>query len=1213
QSLRVIHDAQEKGLPRFDLVICDEAHRTAGTIMKDGKESLFRLIHRGDYIHARKRLYMTATPKIFGEGAKSKAKENDAPLYSMDDENIYGPEFFRFSFHDAIEATQLSDYKVIVFTYYFDPNQPAIRKIDDRHSFTMTDTAKIIGIRRALAKELYPADYDAMREDLAPMRSAVVFTNTINASETFRDAFSIVTREADSLFNVKIDCSTQHIDGSDSAGTRANALAMLQDVPEGTCRILSNARCLSEGVDVPALDAIVFLNPKSSEVDIVQSAGRVMRKAPGKKFGYVIIPVAVKPGAKPHEELDKNEEWKTVWRVLKAMRSHDNTFQSAVINELRFNGKSQKVIVVPPIGNDAENFSQQLAIQFTEWEKAITAKIVEKCGDREYWDKWTRDLADIAREIERKIREALTNPDAKRAFESFLNSLRSNISKQVTDDDAIDMLTQHMITEKVFDAFFSGFSKLNPVSLAMNKMISALKPYNVAERLTELQTFYSHIYASAQQAATSEAKYEFMHHLYEDFFKKALPKTAEKLGIVYTPNEIVDFILNSVDWALRELLHFSDGLASHDVKILDPFSGTGKFTARLIRSGLLGNLTGDKYESKLFANEILPLAYYISAVNIESAFAEYNKGRAGYLPFTGMVLADTFTHDNQATRSIAPMFHENGLRSYIESETDFNVIIGNPPYNVGGKIPGYEAIDGRISDTYSDYSEATNKSALYDSYIRALRWASDRLASSGGVVCFVTNASFIDGAAMDGMRYHLAKDFTSIYIFNLRGNANTSGELRSREAGNVFEDGTKCPIAITLFVRDIRRLNEPCGIWYCECGDGMTTKAKLMELKERVSFGEMMKAEMMRRVVPDDICSWINQLSEEYGGFYSLGSKKKNSRHGQRPTIFGDRYSAGVKTGHDAYSCNFSREELCRNMKAFMPDDFREGAVRTWLYSPYVKEYVHFSHDTIQRVYQMYQIFPKRDSENLLICVAGVGNKKFSVLMTDTMPSLSIVEASQCFPLYWYEEVESPLLGLHKKCRDGISDSALRDFRAHYNDDTITKEDMFYYIYGVLSSREYAERFGNDTKKVLARVPYVKDADTFREFSEAGRKLGALHVNYESADEWPIEVCGDASDLRVSKMRIVEDKDTHERFIQYNAGITLRGIPREAWEYRVNGRSALEWIVERYRDDVDKASGLRNDCNAWGEGDYVLRLIRRVVSVSVETVRILGGLPELGV
>ncbi|MBQ7593026.1 MAG: DEAD/DEAH box helicase [Synergistaceae bacterium] len=1256
QSLQVVHDAQTLGLPRFDLIICDEAHRTAGLAQNENETSSFKLIHNDDFISSRKRLYMTATPKIFGENAKAKAKEKYLPIYSMDDENIFGPELSCFLFSDAIDKNLLSDYKVIIFMYDYDADSQAEIKIDDELSISLSDGAKIIGIRKALAKELSPADNEALTLDPEPMKSAVVFTSTIANSKVFTKAFGKVTELAAAEFQQELHCMNKHIDGSDPVSVRENSLSWLNRTEENSCHILSNARCLSEGVDVPALDAVIFLNPKRSEIDIVQSVGRVMRKADAKKFGYIIIPIAVRSDIKPEDALDKNKEYDAIWKVLKALRSHDNKFQ-AVINDLNFSGRSRKLILVPPRIN-TEIYSRQIEIDYLqEWEKTLTAKIVDKCGDREYWDKWTHDLIDIAAEIEAKIREALTHRKAEHEFAKFLDDLKAAINPQISRDTAIDMLTQHIITKPVFDAFFSKFSQLNPVSLAMQKIINSLAEYKIDDRLKELQNFYSHVYQSAQQAATSEAKQKFIKHLYEDFFRHALPKASQKLGVVYTPDEIVDFILRSSDWALREILNFSDGLSSPDVRILDPFSGTGTFTARLIHSGLLNpEIFGYHYVNKIFANEILPLAYYISAVNIEDAFHEVNGGSR--IPFHGLSLTDTFTLSGEPERTIPIFMLENGLNTYVQSKLDINVIIGNPPYSVGQKSANdnnqntkYEALNAQIKETYAKKSSAVNKNSLYDSYILAFRWASDRLGDKKGVICFVTNGAFIDSNSADGMRKSLAEEFSAIYIFNLRGNQRT-GDWR-KEGEKIFGEGSQCSVAITLLVKKGNDKDKagPCEIYYYESGDYMRRSEKLSELVSFGSFGGMMNAGIMRRIVPNDKGDWINQRQEVFESFMRLGNKKEREEF----AIFGTRYSIGLTTGRDAWCYNFSRESLCENMRAMIevynsererwgnyhgeaeirdfvnsderkiswsrglfkraannePITFRDEAVRVSLYRPFVKEYCCFDERVNEYVYSMPEIFPEHDTKNLLICLSGIGaNKNFSVLMTDYMPCCDEIDKGQCFPLYWYERVEGSFLGSGRN--DGISDDALSKFRVHYDDMSIEKEDIFYYIYGVLSSPEYALRFGDDTKKMLARVPF---ASSFREFARIGRELGKLHVNYEGVDEWPIELEGNADDLRVTKMRIVERNG--EKVIRYNDGLTIAGIPAEAWDYVVNGRSALGWIVERYRDDVDRASGLRNDCNAWGRETgnerYILELIGRVTRVSVESVRILRSVPELGV
>ena len=1253
QSLSVIRELQQKGFPCFDLVICDEAHRTAGVTLQGDQDSSFRLIHDDDYIHARKRLYMTATPKIFGESPaqkqalRKKAAQNSAELYSMDDESIYGPEFHRLSFSQAVNAKLLTDYKVMIFM------------VREDESKELTDLAKIIGVCDALAKKIQPEDSDFIANDTAPMQRAVNFTGKITQSQAFTSNFP---RPEISLFDgdntPAIRFTADHVDGTMSAGTRAGKIQWLaKDIPPGECRILSNARCLSEGVDVPALDAVIFFTAKHSEIDIVQSVGRVMRKAEGKNCGYVILPVAIKPSENPETELDKNEDYRKVWKVLQALRAHDDHF-NAIVNSLDLNQKNNtKVRVIgggwlPP--DDLEN-----------WRQAVYVRIVRKCGDREYWDKWVTDLATVAKGHSDSLQATLKIPGAKKAFNAFADDLRRTINPSISDDDALEMLAQHIVSKRVFDELFTEFSSGNPISIALQRIISTLNSYGFKADDSSLEKFYDHVHEAVKEAKTDTAKQELIRRIYDHFFRVAFKKTAQKLGIVYTPVEIVDFILRSSAWAVRKLLGidgFNGGLSSGDVQILDPFSGTGTFTVRLIQSGIIprGFLTRKYNNGQIYANEILLLPYYISAVNIEAAFSQLNDGE--YTSFPGIVLTDTFNLNGDPTRPLHPIFHENGERAYREELGDINVIIGNPPYSVGQKSANdnnknteYPHLKGRINDTYAKRSTATLKKSLYDSYILAIRWASDRLKdSSRGVICFVTNGSFIDSNSADGMRKCLADDFAYIFVYNLRGNQR-AGNWR-KEGEKVFGEGSQCAVAITMMVKDARRKGQPCEIRYYECGDGMKRAEKLAEVVRLGDFGRMIDEEKMTLIAPNKEGDWINQRMDSYWFFWSLGNKRE-----ERPAIFSKRYSLGLCTARDAWCCNFSRETLCVNMAVMISVynsererwhtdskaggriedcvtndprkiswthrlyrmaegnehlEFEDRMIRVSLYRPYVKEYVYLSRDLNERVYQMLSIFPKHDTKNLVICVSGIGsNKDFSVLMTDCLPMLDTLTKTQCFPLYWYEEAGSSLLGSSPERRNGISRNMVRFTRVHFgldiDDESIAHEDLFYYIYGVLSSREYAERFGSNTKKMLARVPLVKDADRFREFLEAGRKLGALHVNYESAPEYTVDVCGDASDLRVSKMKIAEESG--EKVIRYNAGITLRGIPREAWEYRVNGRSALEWIVERYRDDVDKASGLRNDCNAWGEGDYVLRLIRRVITVSVETVRILGGLPELGV
>ncbi len=1192
QSLNVIHDAQTKGFPAFDLIICDEAHRTSGLIHEGKSDSYFRLVHDDTYIHSRKRLYMTATPKIFTENAKAKAEDENILLCSMDDEKIYGPVFHWLTFSKAVHNQLLTDYKVMIFM--IEKNELSSEETDL--------PAMIQGIRKALAKDISPVDYDFIENDKLPMKKAAAFSNTIAASKRFMNIFnSSSTEESQQAYDV------HHIDGTTSASERAFWLQWLSSSSHDTneCRILTNARCLCEGVDVPALDAIIFLNPRSSEIDIVQSVGRVMRKAPGKNFGYIILPVIVHPNETPEYALDHNESYQTVWKVLQALRAHDDHF-NAEINSLDFGRNSSRVRTTWS-GDKPKDawFTDELAERYAH---EISIRMVRKCGDREYWPKWVHDLVNAFQEISGRINLALRNSEISAQFDSFTEELQAAINKSITPAQAVEMLAQHITSKEVFDAIFEGFSAYNPVSQSMQKIRAIIESSGHDLNPKELANFNEHVRSAAEEAKTGEAKQKLLREIYENFFKQAFPETAEKLGIVYTPEPVVDFIIRSADWAVRNQLGIPEGLGAEGVHILDPFSGTGTFTARLLHSGIIPHeRLYPKYQKEIHANEILLLAYYISAINIE---AEYNQQEGGvYTEFPGMVFADTFRLNEDRTRYLHRIFYSNGKRAAEQEDSDVNVIIGNPPYNVGGKTKYYGAIDARIAETYARGSTATLKKSLYDSYIRAIRWASDRIHQKG-VICFVTNASFIDSNSTDGMRKSLTGEFTSIYIFNLRGNQR--GNWR-KEGGKVFGESSQCPVAITMLVKNEQRFTRPCDIRYYEVDDYMTAEEKLAELERCESFGAMM--DKMRRIKFNLWGDWINQRSNNYVTFLSLGNKKED-----RLAIFHDRYSAGVLTAQDAWCCNFSIEELRRNITILNPEALTDGSVRVALYRPYVKEYMHFSRKTNKRVSQMPQIFPKPDTKNMMICVSGIGSKNFSVLMTDCITSFDTVGKTQCFPLYWYETVESSLLGSVIERRDAISDGVLGEFRKHCNDESITKKDIFFYVYGVLSSREYASRFGNDTKKILARVPYVdyffpNFAKYFREFSECGRKLGRIHVGYESVEEWPVVYEGDRTCVEVKKMRVIDRNG--ERVIRVNDSLAVSGIPSEAWRYVVNGRSALEWIVERYRDDIDSKSGLRNDCNAWGvehgEPDYILRLIAKVARVSVESVRIIEVMPELGV
>lgn len=862
QSIEAVADAQKAGLPPFDLIICDEAHRTTGVTLSGEDESHFVKVHDAAFIKAKKRLYMTATPRIYGDEAKTKARDADAELCSMDDVEQFGEEFHRLGFGEAVNKDLLSDYKVLVLAVDqgYVSREFQHQLADKDKELRLEDAVKIVGCWNGLekrfardgvtAKQAVQPDADATKTpadaaspeanlDPGPMRRAVAFSRSIKDSKSFVAQFrDIITahrqKHTDAEF---LHCELDHVDGTFDA-LRRNALIDWLKAPAGdnTCRILSNARCLSEGVDVPALDAVLFLNPRNSVVDVVQSVGRVMRRAEGKKYGYIILPIGIPADVPPEQALRDNEKYKVVWQVLQALRAHDDRF-NATINQIELNKKRPDVIDVIGIGSkdpgdkrdgesDGDSAPKVLETQTTfhfpqleAWKDAIYAKIVLKCGSRRYWEDWAKDVAAIAERHTERLKALLDagEPRHREAFAAFLAGLRQNINPSISGDDAIEMLSQHLITRPVFDALFEGyaFTQHNPVSLAMQQMLETLHDQSLEKETEKLAKFYASVRERASGIDNAEGRQRVVIELYDKFFRTAFPKMAERLGIVYTPVEVVDFIIRSVQDVLQH--EFQSSLGAKDVHVIDPFTGTGTFIVRLLQSGFIGQ--GDllrKYQHELHANEIVLLAYYIAALNIEETFHGFlregvkysgpESSAAAYHPFEGIVLTDTFQLSETKGDMDEKMFPENNRRVKRQKAAPIRVVVGNPPYSVGqesesdnNKNLKYETLDSRIASTYAAASNAKLAKSFYDSYIRAIRWASDRIHGKG-VVGFVTNSSFIDSNNLDGLRASLTDEFTGIYVFNLRGNAHTSGEQRRMEKGNVFGEGSRAGIAVQKWV-----------------------------------------------------------------------------------------------------------------------------------------------------------------------------------------------------------------------------------------------------------------------------------------------------------------------------------------------------------------------------------------------------------------------------
>ena len=1352
QSIDVLAEAQRALLEAdpsygiFDYIVCDEAHRTTGFKQKGRDESHFTKIHNNDLIRGKKRLYMTATPRYYNDNAKATAKDKDLVLWSMNNPDYYGEEFFRIGFGRAVREGLLTDYKVLVLTISEDDIPDSILedvKDKQQKEIKMDDASKLIGCINGLSKRIKGDKGVTKEADPVLMRRAVAFCSTIDpskrgsgiSSKGFAAVMPTMVRKykeslSEEVREEVVDIEVQHIDGSMNAATREEMIAWLKEETgnPNECRILSNVRCLSEGVDVPALDAVLFVAARNSEVDVVQSVGRVMRTfhkgaSDEKKYGYIIVPVVVPADMEPEKAMADNERFSVVWKILNALRAHDDEF-NATVNKIQLNKVKPPKVVIGGIPRGSgqmhekdwmrdlqdqqtgatelsnEEIARQLELRFGSLQDGIYAKMVEKVGDRLYWENWAKEIGLIAQKFIERIARVVKDGLHKEAFVEFLSGLQKNLNPSIDEGQAVEMLAQHMITRPVFDALFKDFQfvKNNAVSRSMQRMLELLESEAMEKDTDVLDKFYENVRMNVGDIDNLEGKQMLIKNLYEKFFKGAFPKTVDKLGIVYTPVECVDFIIHSVDDILRK--EFNCCLSDENVHILDPFTGTGTFITRLLQSGLIRPEDLErKYKNEIHCNELVLLAYYIAEVNIESVFHSLVK-RDTYLPFEGICLTDTFqTTENKEEVLDQTWFSENAVNVDRQKRVPVRVIISNPPYSVGQRSANdnaqnmsYTHLDKRIAETYAKAAQATNKNSLYDSYIKAFRWASDRISNckDGGVVAFISNGAWIDGNAQEGFRKCLEDEYLSIYVLNLRGNQRTSGELSRREGGKIFGSGSRTPISITFLVKNPNKKGKAT-IYYHDIGDYLSREQKLKKINE---FGSVDSSKLQWDIVaPNEKGDWINQRGGVFDSLIILGDKDDKTN---KQTLFNAVYARGIGSSRDSWAYNYSRQKMLESMRrsnefyneqrlkyqeykrynpnidvvSFIDNDplkiswsraYRQDVEKNrehfydvkyasiGLYRPFSKQNLYFDKTVLNDVGPVFNMFPTSIHQNLVICVSGVGvTKDFSCIITDMLPDLELIGKSQCFPLYWYEENKNKqrTLSLFDTesnddfiRRDGITDWILKEVRTRFgNARKITKETIFYYVYGLLHSPKYREAFAADLKKSLPRIPIVEDIDAFLDFSYAGKQLANLHLNYEEIPAYEgVTVIGDrqkeeapdgsmiagTTDLyavkvdykyyEVEKMRFPKkgQKDT----IIYNSSIRIENIPDEAYEYIVNGKSAIEWIMERYQVKTDPSSLIKNDPNDWSrEHDnprYILDLLLSVINVSVQTMEIVKKLPDL--
>ncbi|GAA7994489.1 DEAD/DEAH box helicase family protein [Helicobacter pylori] len=1177
QSALRIKEVQEVGLGEIDLVICDEAHRTVGAMYSSNErddKNAFTLCHSDENIKAKKRLYMTATPKVYSESSKARAKESDNAIYSMDDESIFGEEIYTLNFTKAIALDLLTDYKVMILAVRKEDLSGVTNSVNkkisrleaegtklDKKLINNEFVCKIIGTHKGLAKKDLIALDDENKQDhnlqnkndTTPSQRAISFCKSINTSKNIKDSFETIMEcyneelKKKSFKNLTI--SIDHIDGTMNCKVRLEKLEELNQFEPNTCKVLSNARCLSEGVDVPALDSIVFFDGKSAMVDIIQAVGRVMRKAKHKKRGYIILPIALEESEIQNlDEAVNNTNFKNIWKVIKALRSHDPSlvdeatfkekikiFGSDDNNETNQDDEEPTKDKTDKTKQDPKQAQKTLfdAILLQDLANAVYNVMPTKLGDRNYWENFTKKTGNIARTLNSRLKDIFEkNPEF---FHGFLDSLRGNIHQNIKEDEALDMITSHIITKPIFDAIFGDNIK-NPISKALDKMVEKLSTLGLQGETKDLKNLYESVKTEAMHAKSQKSQQELIKNLYNTFFKVAFRKQSEKLGIVYTPIEVVDFILRATNGILKK--HFNTDFNDKNITIFDPFTGTGSFIARLLskENGLISDeALKEKFDKNLFAFDIVLLAYYIALINITQAAQNRDSSLKN---FKNIALTDSLDiYEEKNDKGVFDLFKDleenKEIKSTIEKQ-NIRVIIGNPPYSAGAKSQNdnnqnlsHKKLEKRVYEKYGKNSTAKVGATTRDTLIQSIYIASE-LLKDRGVLGFVVNGGFIDSKSGDGFRKCVAKEFAHLYVLNLRGNARTSGEERRKESDGIFDSGSRATIAIIFFVKDASVKNS--AIHYYDIGDYLKREEKLNRLANFLDLDAI----KFETIIPNNKGDWINQREDEFDKLIPL-KRDKNSK-----SVF-DINSGGVTSGRDPWVYNFSPDALrcsvqkcmdtynadLKRFNAHFREAFKqrtakdkgikpadrykhlndkeittdktkiawtralkqefiknknlqessEERMRLSLYRPFNKQWLYFDKNLNAEQSQLPKIFPDKDAQNVVINTGGVGNgKDFSALVSDCISDYILISPNQAYPLYYYDDLGNR--------HHAISGYALNLFRKHYEDNSIAEEEIFYYIYAILHHKGYLEKYKNSLAKEAPRIALSED---FKELSILGK------------------------------------------------------------------------------------------------------------------------------
>ena len=1213
-SIDIIHKAE---LGTFSLIICDEAHRTTGQI--DNEDiSCFARIHDNNYIKATKRLYMTATPRIYAGTQKNKCL-----FFSMDDKTIYGKVFYNYSFEEAVSDNFLSDYKISVLIISEDEIQNKLKN----SPLSINHSAKLIACWKALTAQ---SSYFA-KKDGKILQKLIAFCPVIDASQSkgkkpplgskqVVQYFNIIANKYSNGFNA-IKCELQHIDGTMNATEKAQKICWLQENSKhNICRILTNVRCLSEGVDIPSLDGIIFLHPRNSIIDIIQALGRVMRKSPGKKYGHIILPIVIPHYENTYLDINKNESYKIIWQVLQALRAHDERL-AAELQLGAHGGPTNHLDIICYRDFNDENLPTKDDNKVLK--QVICQHAAKAVGDKQYWEKWAKDTAAIVQNLIKEITKLLVSDAiANKIFNKFLNDLSNKMQNKISKHEGIELLAQHYVISPILNSLFENYNFVanNAIANDFEIITKQLQISKIHKHYSELNKFYESVKIRAKAATHPALRQQLILELFDSFYKIAFPKMVERLGIVFTPVEVIDFILTKVNDALK--IHFNESYASERISIIEPFAGTGTFITRLLHSNMLTpDQAVELYKNRLFANELVLLSYYIATINIENSLHE--RTNFSYIPFPGIALTDSF---NDKPKDI-----------------DINVIIGNPPYSKGQKNSNdnnknlkHPKLENKIKETYAKDCQTTYKNALYDSYVKAFRWATDYITDKG-VIGFITGNAILEKQTMAGLRKHFAQDFSDLYFINLRGNIrkNIASKYGAMEGENIFGSGSMSGICISILVKNPLS-NEKGKIYYYDIGDNLTAKEKNIKLKHLPSLHKI----NWQEINPNRYHEWLHKRDEKQELFEIF------KKHVPISSIFAKR-TLGVFSARNAWVYNYSKSKLAKNMQATIAfynaelkktsitinpkkikwtidlekklkrnivAKFEASKIVQTIYKPFTSTNLYYDNLFNDRLCKIPKIFPSGTEDNKIIIVTAKGaNSGFSTLVSNKIPYIQIMDNPVCYPLFLYENGK----------KFAIQETALARFQAPLKR-KISQTDLFYYIYSILQAPSYKQQFFNILNIEEPHIPIAKSDNEFTAFSHAGQALSKLHLNYENGPIYkeaqilfknkPISL----QELKQQAEHIfyVKKMKRKENNIIYNDYITIVNIPSQAFEYKIVGRSAIEWVINQQKVSVDSKTGIKNDANNYAietmqNPAYPLELLLRVIYISIKTQEIITSLPKI--